>query len=451
MRGFAGALTGPPLVDAARRASHDVSAPDARWDVLLLCVAGYLLTSVGRIHQLFPVVGVLRPAMLTGVIATGLYLASAEPERRGTCLLVPTSKYLAALLAWMIVCLPSSLVLGNSLDLLVDNFIKTVLMYFVIAGAVRGIRDVERLVAVYFLAAVIYAAVVMQRFHVGATDWRLDDLYYYDANDFATFVVTAIPFGFYFLCGEFRLLSRLAAAAGLGALTIGLVRSGSRGGFVGLLAVVAFILLFYRDIRPRWRVLGTGLVVLGILGTASDRYWEQMGTIMADSDYNRTEESGRLEIWERGLTYMLDHPLFGVGANNFSTAEGTLSPFAERQQFGIGVRWNAPHNSFVQVGAELGFPGLILFVALIGSAFSTLSRAGRRHGRSVTARRGGPPLARALTASLFGFVVGASFLSLAYGEMLYTLVAFAVGLRKLDDAGVTRASPNGGDGNGHTG
>jgi O-antigen ligase len=172
---------------------------------------------------------------------------------------------------------------------------------------------------------------------------------------------------------------------------------------------------------------------------------------MADSDYNRTEESGRLEIWERGLTYMLDHPLFGVGANNFSTAEGTLSPFAERQQFGIGVRWNAPHNSFVQVGAELGFPGLILFVALIGSAFSTLSRAGRRHGRSVTARRGGPPLARALTASLFGFVVGASFLSLAYGEMLYTLVAFAVGLRKLDDAGVTRASPNGGDGNGHTG
>ena len=29
-----------------------------------------------------------------------------------------------------------------------------------------------------------------------------------------------------------------------------------------------------------------------------------------------------------------------------------LSPMAERQQYGIGVRWTAPHNSFVQVAAE---------------------------------------------------------------------------------------------------
>jgi hypothetical protein len=36
-----------------------------------------------------------------------------------------------------------------------------------------------------------------------------------------------------------------------------------------------------------------------------------------------------------------------------------------------------------------------------------------------------------LTASLIGFVVGGVFLSLAYSEMLYTLIAFAVGLRKV--------------------
>ena len=37
-------------------------------------------------------------------------------------------------------------------------------------------------------------------------------------------------------------------------------------------------------------------------------------------------------------------------------------------------------------------------------------------------------------ASLLGFVVGAFFLSLAYAEMFYTLVALAVGLHKVTGA-----------------
>jgi len=81
------------------------------------------------------------------------------------------------------------------------------------------------------------------------------------------------------------------------------------------------------------------------------------------------------------------------------------------------VRWNAPHNSFVQIGAELGFPGLAFYISVIGCAFVALRRSG--------------DLGPALTASLLGFVVGSFFLSLAYSEMLYTLVALAVGLQKV--------------------
>ena len=59
-------------------------------------------------------------------------------------------------------------------------------------------------------------------------------------------------------------------------------------------------------------------------------------------------------------------------------AEGKLSPFAARQQLGIGVRWSAAHNSFIQVGAELGIPGLVLFLGIIASAFGALRRSGHR-------------------------------------------------------------------------
>ena len=179
-----------------------------------------------------------------------------------------------------------------------------------------------------------------------------------------------------------------------------------------------YVVARFSAIPLRWRLSATALVAVTLLTTASDQYWQQMSTITSDTDYNHTSETGRLQIWHRGIGYMLDNPILGVGPGNFATAEGTLSPLAERQMWGIGVRWNAPHNSFVQIAAELGVPGLALYLAVIVSAFRAL-------------RRATTPLTPALTASLLGFVVGSFFLSLSYSEMLYTLVALAVGVQKV--------------------
>ena len=166
-----------------------------------------------------------------------------------------------------------------------------------------------------------------------------------------------------------------------------------------------------------------------LVGTASNGYWGQMGTIMSESDYNRTGETGHFQISKRGVGYMLGHPMLGVGPSNFQTAEGTISPLAERQQFGIGVRWSAAHNTFIQAGAELGFPGLFFFTAILATAFRALRRSQR--GASATMDTGrAPELTRALTASLIGFLIGSLFLSLTYSEMLYTLLAMVVGLTK---------------------
>jgi len=78
--------------------------------------------------------------------------------------------------------------------------------------------------------------------------------------------------------------------------------------------------------------------------------------IKPEEDYNRTAEEGRVKIWKRGIGYMMLHPVFGVGAANFPVAEGTISPLAGRTEVGLGVKWGAAHDSFVQIGAELGIP-----------------------------------------------------------------------------------------------
>jgi O-antigen ligase len=405
-------------------------AADFRWDPLLICLAGYTMASVGRIHQLFGVLEPLRLAVLTGLLTLGLYVIDAVAERRFRRVLVPTTKYVALLLLWMILAVPGSLSEGLAFDTVFGNFIKTALMYAVAAAAIRGLRDVERLAAVYLASAAMYAAVIVARFDVSTgSDWRLGHLYYYDANDFATLAVTATPFGLYFLHAARGVVMRALVAASLAVLTLAFVWSGSRGGFLALTAVGIFVVVRYREIPLRWRMSATALVLVVLLGTASDKYWQQMSTITSESDYNWTGETGRLQIWERGIGYMVAHPVFGVGPSNFQTAEGTISPLAERQQFGIGVRWSAAHNTFVQAGAELGFPGLIFFIAILVTAFRALRQAHQRTSAAPDAGRAAE-LTRALTASLIGFVIGSIFLSLTYSEMLYTLLAMVVGLSK---------------------
>jgi putative inorganic carbon (HCO3(-)) transporter len=422
-----------PWVDhwqAAGRSEAEEGGP--RWDLLLVSVTGYVLTAVGRVHQLFPAVEVLRPAVLTGLFAIGLFALDRQPERRLSLVFLPPAKWMVALLAWMILSVPGALVASTSFSVVFDNFIKTVVMCFVIAASVRSSRDVERLVCAYFAGAVIYSAVVTTRFQLGSGDaWRLGRLYYYDANDFATFVVSAIPFGIYLLHAGRTFAVRVWAAAGLVLLTLGFVWSGSRGGFIALAAVGGFVVARYGAIPMRWRLGATGLIFVVLAAAASDQYWQQMGTITSAHDYNRTEETGRMQIWGRGVGYMMSNPVFGVGPGNFQAAEGRLSPQAIRQQYGIGVRWNAAHNSFVQAGAELGLPGLILFTGVILSAFASLRRAGRLESARPELGHGSVRLTPALTGSLLGFVVGAFFLSLAYSEMLYTLVAFATALLKV--------------------
>jgi O-antigen ligase len=426
-----------PSTDAARRwdavparwQPAAAAAADRAWDPLLVCVAVYTLAAVGRAHQLFPVFQALHPAVLAGGLAILLFAFDRRPERRMAPLFIAPTRVLIAFCAWMVLSVPWALVVSNSFDLVVNNFLKTFVMFFVVAGAVRGPRDLERLLWVYFLSATMYAAVTITRFDAGgAGGWRLGDLYYYDANDFATFALTAMPFGLYGLRTGRTALARGCAAAGLLLLLLAFVRTGSRGGFVALMVMGGYLIVRFTAVRLQWRLAAAGAIVVVALGAASAEYWERMGTILSDDDYNRTDESGRLQIWQRGLGYMLSFPVFGVGPNNFGTAEGTLSELAQRQQYGVGVRWNAPHNSFVQVAAELGIVGLALFLALFVTAFKALRIAGARRRTP----RGEPALlSQTLAASLLGFAAGAFFLTLAYSEMLFMLLAFVVAWHKV--------------------
>src|SRR2546425_656076 len=436
---------GAPPPQAPAAFAVPAASPKTRtagWDLLLVCVAVYMATAVGRVQALFPVLLGLKPALVAAALAVALYVVHQSGQRRVDRLRSRTTTYLLGLLLWAALSVPAALNQGVAFHFLTDNFIKTVLMCFVIAGSVRNLRDVERLMLVYFAVTILYTAVVLSRFQLGTDNWRLNHLYNYDANDFATLIASAMPLGLYFVLAQRRLLLRILALLGLAVLVVGQIRSGSRGGFLALLAVAAFVLLRFTTLPARSRLGALVVILVVVFATASDRYWTQMQTMVnPDQDYNTTSDKGRLKIWERGVGYMTSHPLLGVGASNFQVAEGTISPLARLQARGIGVRWGAAHNSFIQAGAELGIPGLLLFVGLIASTFASLRRVARRALRTDPSALTVPRLAESLMAALVGFVVGAFFLSLAYADMLYALMALAIALGKIAPAKGSRTQP----------
>jgi O-antigen ligase len=418
---------------ASAPAQPATSTSDRAWDPLLLCVAAYLLTAVGRVHELFPVLAVIRPALATGLLSIVLYGMDRRSARRWHWISRGPTPWLLGLAAWMVLSIPGALIPGQSFDHVIFGFSKTLVMALLLACAIRGPRDVERLAGIVFWAAALYSTVVIFRFDVGeGADWRLGKLYYYDANDFATFAVASMPIGVYLAQRARTWTGRALPILGLIMVSAAFVRSGSRGGFIALVVTSMFVVLTYRAVSMGKRLAAIAVVVLVVLAVASDRYWTQMSTIFSETDYNQTSESGRLQVWTRGVGYVLGHPLLGVGANNFTAAEGLLSPFAGRQQYGVGVRWSAPHNTFLQIAAELGLPGLLFFVAMFVTAFRALKRWPSR----LVDERGRPPISpalkQALRASLIGFIVGSFFLSLAYAELLYTLIALAIGVSKVE-------------------
>ena len=125
------------------------------------------------------------------------------------------------------------------------------------------------------------------------------------------------------------------------------------------------LLLFGRGVSLGKRIVTIAVVAIGLGIWAPQGYWRQMQSILSPKqDYNYTSKDGRKEVAKRGIGYMLARPVFGLGIGNFEKAECSISEKALNTPAGHGIRCLPPHNSFVQAGAELGVPGLILWASI---------------------------------------------------------------------------------------
>ena len=384
---------------------------------------------VWRIQDLFPALIPLKFVPLSTLAALGLFVVSPPALAALKRVKQPIMKWALVMFVIIVLSVPESIWPGNSFDFIIQDHIKTILMMLVVLGSIRSYIDVERYAAAQLLGGVVWAFFVLFKFQLGS-DGRLSNLEYYDANDLGMLMVGTVPLVLYFSRRSSPIALRVLSLVAGGLYAMAIVKTGSRGAFLGIIAVGVVSLLTFKAMPVKSRV---SVVVAGVLAfslIATDQYWTMMRTLLnPQDDYNWTgkSESGRMEIWKRGIGYMVDRPFTGVGAQSFPTAEGTLSPLAVRQNLGRGVRWAAAHNAFVQIGAELGVPGLLVFLTMLAAAFRTTNALARRRPDDDPGRRSEVAMWQSLRICMVGYVVTAFFLSQGYAAYLYAMLALIAG------------------------
>jgi probable O-glycosylation ligase (exosortase A-associated) len=201
------------------------------------------------------------------------------------------------------------------------------------------------------------------------------------------------------------------------------VSTHSRGGLLALAAVGG--MYFWRSPHKLRTIGAFALVAALVVPVLPQAYWDRMATIGAPSGERDASTEGRLHFWRVAVAMANDRPLVGVGYAGYEKVYDEYDWLD-----GLHGTKRAVHSAWFGVLADLGYPGLLLYIAIIVSSL----RACRRVRKS--AQRGeipGPlgPYAIALESSLVAFIVGGSFVSFQYCEMLWHFFALTMALESV--------------------
>jgi probable O-glycosylation ligase (exosortase A-associated) len=197
----------------------------------------------------------------------------------------------------------------------------------------------------------------------------------------------------------------------------------SRGGFLAVIAMGGvWWLRSYRKLQGLMVMIMVLAIIVPMLPSA---FWNRMSTIQTYEEEEDKSAIARLHYWSTAIDMAAANPILGVGFRIYNDAYNTYDSSG-----GAYGPWRSVHNSFLGVLAEVGYVGFFLFVAIILAAFRACAQVRRLAFRNAVLSDFGRA-AIALEASVVAFVVGGSFLTFHYNEMIWHVIGLSTVLRRL--------------------
>ena len=356
----------------------------------------------------------LRSALVIGAVTLAAWILSREPKRPPA---TAATVFLALFTFWfsfanLFALLPAEAWVKW------EQSIKIVGMTFVAMCLTQGRERVLALawatavsIGFYGIRGGLFTILTAGNYRV----WGPANSFISDNNQLAVALIMIVPLLRYLQLVTAQRWLRLGLLGAMGLTVIAILGTYSRGGLVGLAAMLGVLWLGTRNKL----VTGTAmaLVLAGALAAAPDKWFDRMRTIETYQEDKSLQ--GRFDAWTFAWKLALDRPLTGGGMSAFSDARAFLRyvPTAPKNR-------NA-HSIYFEVLGESGFIGLFLFLGLgastlLGSLW--LVRRTRDRPDLAWAR----DLGRMMPASIAGYAAGGAFVNLGFFDLYYTLVAIVV-------------------------
>ncbi|WP_342249298.1 putative O-glycosylation ligase, exosortase A system-associated [Sphingomonas sp. OTU376] len=203
----------------------------------------------------------------------------------------------------------------------------------------------------------------------------------------------------------------------------------------GLLCIGLVALLMIRDAKRKL----VYLTALGCLGLAAipflpSSFTERMGTIKtykADAS-----ASTRLAVWQWTMDYAKTHPMGGgfeayrqnkiryekVATENDGTGQTTVDRSLEVDSA------RAYHSAYFEMLGEQGYPGLAIWLLINILGIFRMEVLRQRYKKPEPGQEWVAPLASALQTAHIVYMLGATFIAIAFQPFVYMLIGAQIGL-----------------------
>ncbi len=297
----------------------------------------------------------------------------------------------------------------------VDDYFKCILQYYVICAFIRDERELRQL---FWAEASVMIPVALYfcytKFVRGGHLWEGATG---DRNEMSMAMVMATPL---LIILGFTAKTRLTRTLSWGAIVpmaLTVLFDGSRGGMLGLGAVLSYLLFRLRN--KRWLIV-VALCFLPVGGYFVPPEVVARFTSIGTAAQTDPSAMGRVHAWAVAREILRNRPLTGMGVGNFLVDFKYYARAVGNDPEDVHVA----HSSFYQIMGDQGYPGLFAWFYLVAMLWLVASwvelRAARMdHGTWTETRY----FLVAVKSAWIGYVLCGAFLSQDLNDYFFHLLA----------------------------
>ncbi len=303
------------------------------------------------------------------------------------------------------------------------KFLEHFLLFFIVVEVIKNRERLRRVLLVFVLSAILMVIDSGVQYFTGSAllrEFPMEGAYltasFSSHNGFGGWLVIMIPLvaGLVF-CEKKGLLIKVFLTVLCLMLLICLFLTYSRGSWIGLLLASVLFLFYWSAKSPNFsQRLLLGLIICFFFFIV---IWMLPGIIkgrlLSSFDMGDASAVARINTWTEAFRIIKDFFLTGAGIN-------TYSRIVLQYQISEGGG-TYPHNSYLQMAAEIGFAGLTCFIWVLVSFFRMMSAAFEKNKDALLTG-----LVIGISAFLFQAVLDTNLYALQSANLFWLILGLSV-------------------------